>query len=112
MRRGSDPLDSCSDSSSHVIPESTSEEGTVSRLPWLPSASQAKSAGAVPLDSIASSIVRRISGGPRLEVLHLRLLDKPLQGLLVESAERVVGSPEFRDVVQAATTRSGPSSRT
>ena len=41
-------------------------------------------------------------GGPRLEDLHLHPLDKPLQGLLVESAERVVSSQELRDVVQAS----------
>jgi hypothetical protein len=41
-------------------------------------------------------------GGARLEDLHLHPLDKPLHGLLVESAERVVGSQELRDVVHAA----------
>ena len=40
-------------------------------------------------------------GGPRLEDVHLHPLDKPLQGLLVESAERVVSSQELRDVVHA-----------
>jgi hypothetical protein len=39
--------------------------------------------------------------GPRLEVLDLHPLDKPLQGFVVESAERVMRSQELRDVVHA-----------
>ena len=39
-------------------------------------------------------------GGPGLEVLHLHPLDKPLQALLVESAERVVGTQELNDVLE------------
>ena len=39
-------------------------------------------------------------GGPDLEVLDLHPLDKPLQALLVESAERVVGTQELNDVLE------------
>ena len=51
-------------------------------------------------------VLRRLAlledGGPRLEDLLLRQLGKPLQALLVESAERLVGSQELRDVLHLA----------
>jgi hypothetical protein len=48
-----------------------SEEGTGSRLPWLPSESQENSAGGGPFDSIASSIIRRISASATTEITSL-----------------------------------------
>ena len=68
---GSDSIGSAPGASLQAIPESTSEEGTGSRLPWLPSESQANSAGGAPSDSIASSIIRRISASPTIEITLL-----------------------------------------
>ena len=64
-------IGSVSGVSLHAIPESTSEEGIGSRLPWLPSESQANSDGGAPSDSIASSIIRRISASPTTEITWL-----------------------------------------
>ena len=44
---------SCSGTSLHAIPESTSDEGYGSRLPWLPSDIQQNSVGGGPSVSIA-----------------------------------------------------------
>ncbi len=66
-----EPIGSGSGASRHDIPESTSEEGTASRLPWLPSAIQQNSAGGVPSESIASSISRRINASATTEITWL-----------------------------------------
>ena len=62
---------SCSGTSRHAIPESTSEEGTGSRLPWLPRDIQQNSAGGGPSLSMPSSIILAISASATAEVTSL-----------------------------------------
>ena len=70
-RRGSAEIGSGSGAPLQAIPESTSEDGTGSRLPWLPSDIQVNSAGGGPADSTASSITREISASATAEVTSL-----------------------------------------
>ena len=53
------------------MPESTSEDGTASRRPSLPSANQANSAGGGPSCSTAISIMRRIRASKTTEMIEL-----------------------------------------
>ena len=70
-RRARDEIGSDSASSLQARPESMSEEGTGSRRPWLPSESQANSAGGGPSESIPISIIFRISESATAEITAL-----------------------------------------
>ena len=57
--------------SSQTIPKSTSEDGTASRRPWLPSESQPNPVGGGPAASTASSTILRISVSKTTEMIPL-----------------------------------------
>ena len=61
------------------MPESMSDDGTASRLPWLPSESHAKSDGGGPTDSTTSSIVRLISASATTEIIGADLRRRQLE---------------------------------
>ena len=70
-RRGSVAIGSGSGRSRQAMPESTSEEGIGSRLPWLPSDIQAELGRRRPRDSIASSIIRTTRASETAEMTSL-----------------------------------------